>query len=356
MKPYIDSDSANQNSPNQLKAIFQPRLAGWKVTPTMLKVMSAVLENWLRGNTAEDIDHFRHRHRPRNTREIDELLSRMLVTTSGNGRYYELKFLGFCLLLANGSRVATKLRAQMDDLLRQAKAYLKKPPPNHSQPTTTLLAKLPEHCRPLLIPAIKLLSETSVGISLAETNTPYPNINFSDSVFRYASVTKLAWSHLQDYLGSASPYPSQGLAPIFIPFDLKRLQISSEVHASALKAVNSIAAHPDSAVSHARAAIEATLKHVLGSRSELLEKSLPRQAAEVRKLLRLEKEYADLGTRLVSVIETVGDIRNAFGDSHGKAPGERGATRSEAQLTVGIALLVCEYFLDRHESVRSMPK
>lgn len=353
MAPRTQSNSPDRDSPKLLKTTFQPRLEGWGLTPAMLDVLGAVLGNWLAGEAAEDIEHFRHRQAPKRTSELNQLLSRTLVTSS-TGKFYEPKFLAFCLLLVSGNRTATKLRFVMDDVFRLVKQYLKEPPPNR-RTTTTFLKHLPEDDQPLLIPAIKLLSETSVGISLGSTNTPYPDVNFTDSIFEYSSVTKLAWSFLQDYRGTSWAFSGASVQAVSVPFDLTRLQIAAEVHASASKAVSSIASHPDSAVSHARAALEATLKHVLGAGHPALEKSLPKQAAAVRNELLLEKEFSELGTRLVSVMETIGDIRNSFGDSHGRAPGQRGATRPEALLSVGTSLLLCEFLLDRHEFVKSMP-
>lgn len=342
------------NSPTQLKAAFQPKLAEWGVNSMRLKVLDAVLENWLAGDAIEDIDHFRQRQRPR-TIELDDLVSRSLVTHSGGGKHYEPKFMGFCLLLVSGNRSATRLRSVMDQLFRLIKSYLDERPIRHHRSTTQVRQQLPEDLRPLLIPAIKLLSETSVGISLGGSNTPYPDLAFTDAIDRYSSPTQLAWTFLKDYRGTSS-YPFVGVTTVSIPFDLARLQIAPEVHASAVKAVGSLATYPDSAVSHGRTALEAAFKHVLGAKHPQIEDKLPRQAAAVRGLLQLDGEFAALGSRLVSVMEAIGDIRNSFGDSHGRAEGERGATRPEAQLAVGAALLVCEFLLDRWEAVRSLPK
>lgn len=74
-----------------------------------------------------------------------------------------------------------------------------------------------------------------------------------------------------------------------------------------------------------------------------------------RELLHLEEKFAGLGTRIVGVMVAIGDIRNIFGDSHGRGEGQRGATRQEAHLTVGTALLLCDFLLDRWEAVRSLP-
>lgn len=346
-------NSVDHNSPEQLKATFQPKLAEWGLDSARLQVLGAVLENWLAEGSGEDIDHFRQRHR-RQIAALDDLVSRSLVTHSGGGKHYEPKFLGFCLLLAKGTRSASKLRSVMDRIFRFVKKYLDERPIRHHRSTTQVRQQLTEDLRPLLIPAIKLLSETSVGISLGSQNTPYPDLAFTDALLRYSSPTQLAWTFLKDYRGS-SGHAFVGITPVSIPFDLTVLQIASEVHASATKAVGSLTTHPDSAVSHARAALESTLKHVLGRDHPELEKSLPRQAAAVRERLQLEIEFASLGTRLVSVMEAVGDVRNSFGDSHGRTAGERGATRSEANLTVGTALLLCEFLLDRWEAVRSIP-
>jgi hypothetical protein len=146
-----------------------------------------------------------------------------------------------------------------------------------------------------------------------------------------------------------------GFEPVSIPFNLTRLLIAPEVHASASKAVSSVASNPDSAVSHARAALEATFKQILGPGHPQLKAKLPEQASVIKDLLQLKGEFWDLGSHLLEAMKAIGNIRNKLGDSHGRGPGEKGATRPEAQLTVGAALLLCEFFLDRWEAVRSLP-
>lgn len=345
---------ATSNSPAQLKANFQPRLSEWGIDSVRLQVLGAILENWLAIDSSDDIAHFRQRHR-RHISALDDLLNRSLVTHSGGGTHYEPKFLGFCMLLANGNRTAGKLRSVMDQLFRLVMRYLKERPPRHHRSTAQVRQQLPEEMRPLLLPAIKLLSETSVGVSLGNPATPHPDLAFTDAIYRYSSPTQLAWTFIKDYRGN-NTYPFVGAHAVSIPFDLKSLQFAPEVHSSASKAVANLSNHPDSAVSHARAALEATLKHVLGAGHAELEKSLPRQAAAVRERLQLVEQFSNLGTRLVSVMDAIGDIRNSFGDSHGRSDQDRGATRPEAILTVGTSLLLCEFLLERWEAVRSFPR
>lgn len=349
-------DSTDLNSPKQLKATFGPRLADWGLDARRLSVLDAVLGNWLRGDDAEDLEHFRQRMRRKRGQApaLDDLVNRQLVTHGGGGKFYEPKFLGFGLLLAAGSRNAVKLRSVMDILFRLIPKYLDETPIRHHRSSTEVKQQLPEELRPLLIPAISLLSETSAGISLGSPATPYPDVNFTDAVLRYSSPNQLAWTFLKDYRRTTWP-AHVGFPDVSLPFDLTRLQIAAEVHASASKAVSNLSSSPDTAVSHARAALESAFKHVLGPDHPQLKDKLPRQAAAVRDLLQLSGEFSDLGSRLVGVMEAIGAIRNKFGDSHGRAPGDRGATRPEAQLTVGTALLLCEFLLDRVEAVRSLP-
>lgn len=354
MRSSSGPETPDFSSPSQLKATFQPKLVEWDLDRARLKMLGAVLENWLAEGSSEDIDHFRQRHR-RHIDPLDDLVNRGVVIHGGSGKSYEPKFLAFCLLLADGNRTAVRLRFAMDRLFRLVKVYLDERPIRHQRSTSHVREQLPQELRPLLVPAVKLLSETSVGISLSSLNTPYPDLNFTDSLLKYSNPTHLAWTFLKDYRGNHS-YPFVGITPVSIPFDLTRLQIASEVHTSAVKAVAALSSSPDSAVSHARAALESTFKHVLGANHRQLQDKLPRQAAAVRERLQLDGEFAALGTRLVAVMEAIGDIRNTFGDSHGRAAGARGATRPEAQLTVGSALLLCEFLLDRWEAVRSLPQ
>ncbi len=342
------------NSPSQLKATFRPKLAEWGLDSIKLKMLGVVLENWLADDQSEDIDHFRQRHR-RDIGPLDDLVNWQLVTHGGAGKYYEPKFLAFCLLLADGNRTAVKLRLVMDRLFRLVKDYLDERPIRHHRSTTQVRGQLPQDLRPLLIPAIKLLSEPSTGISLGNVNTPYPDLNFTDTLLRYSSPNQLAWTYLQDHRGQAGQH-FPGMTPVSIPFDLIRLQIAPEVHTSAKKAVDSLASSPDTAVAQARAALEAAFKQILGPGHSRLEEKLPRQANAVLDLLQLRGEFSDLGQRLLDVMKAIGEIRNRYGDGHGHPPKFEGVTRQEAQLTVGTALLLCEFLLDRWEAVRSIPR
>jgi hypothetical protein len=357
MSAAPDQSTIDVNSPKQLKAQFKAKLTGWGLDTRHVTVLDQVLENWLQADAAEDIDHFRQRIRRKRGNEgvLDDLVSRQLVTHSDGGKLYEPKVQGFCLLLANGSRNAVTLRSVMDALFRLVRKYLDESPPRHSRSLSQVQQGLREDLRPLLIPAIKLLAETSVGISLGSPASPNPDVNFTDSVLRYSSPNQLAWTFLENYQGTSWPAHTH-FTSLSLPFDLARLQIAPEVHASATKAVGSLPSSPDTAVSHARAALESTFKHVLGPDHPQLQDKLPRQASAVRDLLQFEGEFSDLGSRLVGVMEAIGVIRNKFGDSHGRAPGDRGATRPEAQLTVGTALLLCEFLLERWEAVRSLPR
>jgi hypothetical protein len=62
MPASSDSNSVDRNSPALLKATFQPKLAGWGLDGVKLGLMAAVLQNWLKGEAVEDINHFRQRH------------------------------------------------------------------------------------------------------------------------------------------------------------------------------------------------------------------------------------------------------------------------------------------------------
>jgi len=342
------------SSPSQLKAAFRSRLNEWDLNSVKLKMLDAVLENWLEGDQAEDVDHFRQRHR-RHIGPLDDLLNRQLVTHGAAGKFYDPRFLAFCLLLVNGNRTAVKLRLVMDRLFRLVKHFLAERPIRLHRSTTQVREQLPQELRPLLLPAVKLLSEPSTGISLGSLNTPYPDLNFSDNLLRYNSPTQLVWNFLKDHRGNGSQY-FVGMAPVVIPFELTRLQVASEAHASATKAVNSLASSPDTAVSQARAALEACFKQILGPGHPRLEDKLPRQSEAVLKLLQLRGEFSVLGEQVLGVMKAIGDIRNKFGDDHGHPPGFVGVTRSEAQLTVGTALHLCEFLLERWEAVRSIPQ
>ena len=57
-EPLVELDS-----PKQLKATFQPKLTYWGMDAPPVKVLEAVLANWLRAEEGEEIPYFRQRTR-----------------------------------------------------------------------------------------------------------------------------------------------------------------------------------------------------------------------------------------------------------------------------------------------------
>lgn len=353
MSKFAASLPDGSNSPARLKAHFRPLLAKWGLDERKLELLNDVLVNWLAGSAGEDLDHFRQSH-PRWRDALDELVSSGIIDHGSDGRHYCPKFLAFCFLLANGSRTAVKLRAVMDRVLSLVKGYLRERPLKQQRPIAVVEQALESDLRSLLQPALYLMSVGSLGVNLYRANTADATLAFSDQIFTFDSPTQAAWHFLQGHERSAGQR-FVGHELLSIPFALPRLQIVPEAHASASKALANLDTHPDSAVSHARAALEATFKYALGPDHPALQKPFPQQSAAFRELLHLHGEFSGLGTRIVAVMVAIGDIRNVFGDSHGRGEGQRGATRQEAHLTVGTALLLCDFLLDRWEAVRSLP-
>jgi hypothetical protein len=340
-------------TPTGLKAHFKPKLSEWNIDACKLRLLDAIVANWLRGEAGDDITHFRQGRR-RLLKEIDDLLNYRLVTQSNNGKRYEPTFLAFCLLLANGNRMAVKLRTVMDHVDSLVRRFLDERPLRLQRPVSEVRRSLLENQRALLLPALQLMTEANMGVYLNNAQASAPDLAFSDAIYRFDSPTHVAWHFLEGYPG-LNGWTFAGMERVSVPFDLARLQIAQEVHASASKAVANLDSHPDSAVSHARAALEATFKHILGADHPELKKPFPKQADACREQLRLDGEFGSLGSRIVGTCIAVSDVRNSFGDSHGRSAQDRGATRSEARLSTGTALLLCEFLLDRWESVRSVP-
>jgi hypothetical protein len=341
------------NSPTRLKAHFRPLLAKWGLDEGKLELLDDLLVNWLAGPAGEDVAHFRQSH-PRYRDALDEFVSCGIVDHGSDGRRYVPKFLAFCFLLANGNRTAVKLRAVMDRVRGLVKGYLREKPLIQQRPIAVVEQALESDQRPLLQPALYLMSAASMGVNLNGADTSDAMLAFSDQIFTFDSPTQAAWHFLQGHERSVGQR-FIGHELLSVPFALPRLQLAPEAHASASKALANLETSPDSAVSHARAALEATFKHVLGPNHPTLLKPFPQQSAAFRELLHLHGEFAGLGTRIVAVMVAIGDIRNLFGDSHGRGEGQRGATRQEAQLTVGTAMLLCDFLLGRWEAVRSLP-
>ena len=333
----------------QLQKRFKPKLPEWGLEGARLRLLGIVEVNWLAGEAGLDVTHFRAEHR-KHLNALDWLLSHNLITSTGTR--YELKFLGFCALLVAGNGNAAKLCAIMERVHKLAMEFMKERPIVLQRTLATVANDvLRDGDGNSLIPVLKLMQEAGIGVNYSPG--AQMEFTFSDGIYRHANVAAAVWHHMAGY--PFAPGRIFGDRIVSMPFDMQRLEVAQDAHSSALKAIERLNAHPDSAISAARAALEATFKHILGG-DLLVSTDLPKQMKSCRDHLRLDGEFEDLGRGIVSTALAVGNVRNKFGDAHGKGPHDRAPTRAEARLAVGAALLLCDFLLDRWDAVQSQPR
>jgi hypothetical protein len=347
--PTANNVSRSVKTVEGLRERFQPKLSQWKLQGDPLRLLAKVQDNWLRGEGGLDTTHFRQENN-KNLDELNHLLSYQYITVAG--AYFQPKWLGFCMLLVSGNGRALKLRSVMERVHKAVKRFLEERPLVLTREWPVLENDISSEDRGLLLRSVTLMQEGSVGVNY--NPGAQQQFSFSDAIYGYGNVVAAVWHHLEGH--SSSPSGFVGLTPVTLPFDLTRLELSKDAHANAVKAVQRLNSHPESAVTSARAALEATFKHILGAKSEAAGHPFPKQVAACRDALKLEKDFVDLGRSLVSAATAVSEIRNKFGDSHGKASHERPPTRAEASLAVGAALLLSNFLLERWEVVQSAPE
>jgi hypothetical protein len=204
----------------------------------------------------------------------------------------------------------------------------------------------------MLLPVLKLMQDGHMGVHYNPGGVE--QFAFTDAIYRSRSVVATVWRALDGYPFSKAP--SAVLRPVTAPLEMSRLQIAPDAYANANKAIERLNSHPESAVTAARAALEATFKHILGVGHSALNLPFPKQVAACKALLQFDSEFLDLGRGLAATAIAISEVRNTYGDSHGKSTQDRSPTRAEARLAVGSALLLCDFLLDRHEVFRSMPR
>ncbi len=133
------------------------------------------------------------------------------------------------------------------------------------------------------------------------------------------------------------------------------LLLVEEAHKLATRALSQHQRSPDTAISSAKSALEATLKYI--AHAEGIE--IPK-AIKVPDLFKVCKPLCGLGSNashlmgraIASLCTEIAEARNTLGDSHGKSPGAAAPTRPEARFIVGVALHLSECLLERYEANR----
>lgn len=353
MTPDKNSNQKRAKTLAELRQQYGPRLSEWGFDRTRIRLLALVQQNWLAGDQRLDIIHFRQQHR-KHLETIDLLLSQSAIYSSG--KHYELKFLGFCVLVVAANDTVTRLRALMERVLRLVGTFLEERPIVLQRSMAVVMSALnSEGEHRLLLQALTLMHDGSMGVYLNPASEEgEPKVSFSDAIYRHGNAVAVVWNFLAGC--PLTPWAFVDPNSVSLPFDLTRLCLADDAYANGRKAIDRLSSHPESAVSAARAALEATFKHVLGPEHPAVHQPFPKQVAACREQLFLDDEFIDLGRGIVSTATAVSEVRNAYGDSHGKGASDRTPTRAEANLAVGSALLLCDFLLGRWEVVRTMPR
>jgi hypothetical protein len=119
---------------------------------------------------------------------------------------------------------------------------------------------------------------------------------------------------------------------------------------------------PGAAIGIAKDLVESCCKYVLTERSvefseeaklpELLKTSINIMPKEISEDARAANDIRDVLTSLGRIVHSLGPIRNAYGQGHGRRPDFKGLEPRHARLAIGAASTFVDFVLDRHSRLR----
>lgn len=293
---------------------------------------------------------FRRDHR-RDASLLEWLEQRRFIYTEGQSPYVP-QFNAFCAVLVAKKRIAVSLFKEMKWTVGRALELL------HLNPLRTQvsfsefegLSEISDHT----FPALELLGSASIGIHLSFADG-VPLVQFSEQTLRGKKLLGYISGHLDMITRSTNGLHTymqptgQGLNT----FSLDKLLLVADAHEKAGRALTQWSSAPDTAISSAKSALEATLKYIAHAEALPLHSGIT-----IPQLLTLCKPVCGLGSdpshkmsrSIASLCTEIAEARNVLGDSHGKSPGAPIPTRSEARFIVGMALHLSDCLLERYEA------
>ena len=190
---------------------------------------------------------------------------------------------------------------------------------------------------PQTIPAVKLLGTASLGIYLNSANG-VELIQFSEETLKGKKLLSYISGHLGMMTRSANSLHTsmRSTGRDSNTFSIDKLLLVADAHEKAERALSQWNSAPDTAISSAKSALEATLKYIAHA------ENIPMASAiTLPRLLTLCKSVCGLGSdpshkmsrSIASLCSEIAEARNVLGDSHGKSPVASVPTRSEANST-----------------------
>lgn len=323
------------------------------ITERTIELLKIISTDWVEG-VGTAAAEFRRDHR-RDGVLLKWLEERRFIASEGQSPYVP-DFNAFCAILVARKRIAVSLLGEMKLIVSRALELL------DSEPLRTLV-RLDEFASqypvsPLTIPAMKLLGTASLGIHLNSANG-VQMIQFSEETLNGKKLLAYISRHLDMITRSASGLfaPSQPMGRSVNTFSIDRLLLVADAYEKADRALTQWNSAPDTAISSAKSALEATLKYIVHT------EGLPMSGAiTLPQLLNLCKPVCGLGSdpthkmsrSIASLCTEIAEARNVLGDSHGKSPSAPVPTRSEARFIAGVALHLADCLLERYEAHRMM--
>lgn len=323
------------------------------ITERAIELLAIISTDWVQGVSVAAAE-FRRDHR-RDAVLLRSLEDRRFI--AGNGALpYVPEFSAFCATLVARKRIAVSLFGEMKLVIKRALELLHKDPLRTQVRLDEFTAQYP--LSPLTVPAVKLLGTASLGIYLSSDNGE-SLIQFSEETLKGKKLLGYISGYLSMITRSADGErtSSQPTGRELNTFSIDKLQLVADAHEKADRALSQWHGAPDTAISSAKSALEATLKYIAHA------EGLPMSGAiSLPQLFTLCKPVCGLGSdpshkigrAVASLCTQIAEARNVLGDSHGKSPAAPVPTRSEARFIVGVALHLSDCLLDRYEAYRMM--
>ncbi len=316
-------------------------------TDARLAIGGEVYQLW-RARESESIKEFRYRQRERRA-DLDWLVNQQIIK-GADGAGYKPTLLLHAALYAFRRKSAIAVHAVLEASYQAAKRIRSGSPHLESVSLQELRSKVNSGHEESLLRDVLTFCDPSCGIYLTGESRGH------------VAITE----HLDaspDFLTALHKFVdmrlrlTQFLFPVVDFSDASHVATLTSVpaaHESAIKAMNHIRTEPDAAITSARSALEALLKFVAHQEGIELapSASIGQMMAACRQPLVLDGMFMDLARAVTSVVNAVFQLRNALGDSHGRAPGDRRATPSEARLVVMSSVALAVFLLERWESGR----
>lgn len=331
----------------------RPNLVRYGFTKRHYDILEDVFLNWMSGGPKVSAAIFLNEHW--NDEQIITFLRDANFFDAPDSKYHVPKFEAFAALLVARRKVVTRLRHDMEDVLKRCESLIKRNPEQTIIPVREFVETLKDH--PGLADAMALLSSSGIGFFL-NGNQLYPTVQFTEQVRRNRK-SFLGFVDLK--IGQRTSY-SNGVAAVFpgLKFSqaapdtsaVTRLQRVPDAAAKASKAIDQLSSDPGSAISLAKSSLEATLKWIVHRDGRALPKkiSMPDLFKQCKPLMpSLANPTFLMGRSVTSLVTEIAAARNLLGDSHGKSPNAIEPTRSEARFIVTTALELAAFLIDQWE-------